>query len=468
MLRPRRWQPLAAALALLPLLTPPAPAQGAPAQGAQPPITNRAALQARIDAILQAPITAGTLAGASIAVIKGADTIAVKGYGKANLELGVPTPANAIYEIGSVTKQFTGAAIMQLVEQGRLSLDDDVSKWVPEFKAGGRRVTIRRLLDHTSGIRSYTEIEGVRAIMPLTLPRDTLLRLVEGAGYDFEPGEEQIYNNSAFFLAGLVIEKVAGVPYAQYVEEKLLRPAGMQQAHYCSESAVRPGKTSGYDWDGKALQQKRPLSHLWPYAAGSLCASALDLVRWNEALHRSRRILGEAAYREMTTADTLRDGARIGYAKGLGLYPVLGRRALHHGGGINGWTTHNLYFPAESLSVVVVFNSASPAAPAEAAEQIAEAVLGRPATAVRPMDGNPARFAGRYTGRGRGAPTELTIAVANGGVTASMRGFSRPLTYLGNGTFTDGAMQLVFREVGGKVVALRIDSGYGNNVLRPN
>jgi CubicO group peptidase (beta-lactamase class C family) len=277
MLRPRRWQPLAAALALLPLLSPPAPAQGAPAQGAQPPITNRDALRARIDAILQAPINAGTLAGASIAVIRGADTIAVKGYGKANLELGVPTPPNAIYEIGSVTKQFTGAAIMQLVEQGRLSLDDDVSKWVPEFRAGGRRVTIRRLLDHTSGIRSYTEIEGARNIIPLTLPRDTLLRLVEGAGYDFEPGEEQIYNNSAFYLAGLVIEKVAGVPYAQYVEEKLMRPAGMQQAHYCSESAVRPAKTSGYDWDGKTLIQKRPLSHLWPYAAGSLCSSAVDL-----------------------------------------------------------------------------------------------------------------------------------------------------------------------------------------------
>jgi CubicO group peptidase (beta-lactamase class C family) len=459
---PRR--PLAlVGLALLPLVATAAHAQAAHAQAAP-----RAAMRARIDAIIQAPIAAGTLAGASIAVIRGSDTIAVKGYGKANLELGVATPANAIYEIGSVTKQFTGAAIMQLVEQGRLSLDDDLGRWVPEFKANGRRLPLRRLLDHTSGIRSYTEIEAARAIIPLTLPRDTLLRLVEGAGYDFEPGEEQIYNNSAFYLAGLVIEKVTGMPYAQYVEEKLLRPAGMRDAHYCSESAVRPRKTSGYDWDGKALIQKRPLSHLWPYAAGSLCSTAVDLVRWNEALHRSRRILGAAAYREMTTADTLRDGARIGYAKGLGLYPVLGRPALHHGGGINGWTTHNLYFPAESLSVVVLFNSASPAAPAEAAEKIAEAVLGRRPVAAKAMDGDAARFAGRYTGRGRGAPAEMTIAVANGAVTASMRGASRPLTYLGNGTFTDGNMQLLFREEGGKVVSLRLDSGYGNNVLRRN
>ncbi|MBU6367091.1 MAG: beta-lactamase family protein [Gemmatimonadetes bacterium] len=454
----RALRPLFASLACLPLAVPAARAQ----------VTDRTALRARIDAIVQAPIDAGTLAGASIAVVRGSDTIAVKAYGKANLELGVPTPPNAIYEIGSVTKQFTGAAIMQLVEQGRLSLDDDISTWVPQFNTNGRRIPLRRLLDHTSGIRSYTEIPEARFILPLTLPRDTLLRVVERAGYDFEPGEEQIYNNSAFFLAGLVIEKVAGMPYAQYVEEKLMRPAGMRHAHYCSESAVRPGKTSGYDWDGKALIQKRPLSHQWPYAAGSLCSTALDLVRWNEALHRSRRLLSEASYRAMITADTLRDGARIGYAKGLGLTPVLGRPALHHGGGINGWTTHNLYFPAESLSVVVLFNSASPAAPAEAATKIAEAVLGSRPVAAKPMDGDAARFAGRYTGRGRGAPAELTIAVANGAVTATMRGASRPLTYLGGGTFTDGNMQLLFREEGGKVVAVRLDSGYGNNVLRRN
>ena len=431
-------------------------------------VTDRAALRARIDAILQAPIDAGRLAGASIAVVRGTDTIAVKAYGKANLELGVPTPPNAIYEIGSVTKQFTGAAIMQLVEQGRVSLDDDIGKWVPQFDTHGRRITLRRLLDHTSGIRSYTEIAAARAILPLTLPRDTLLRVVEAAGYDFEPGEEQIYNNSAFFLMGLVVEKASGMPYAQYVEEKLMRPAGMRDAHYCSESAVRPNKTSGYDWDGKAMIQKRPLSHLWPYAAGSLCSTALDLVRWNEALHNSRRILGEAAYRAMITPDTLLDGYRVGYAKGLALTPVVGHRSLHHGGGINGWTCDNLYFPAESLSVVVLYNTSGPAAPGEAAEQIAEAVLGRRVTAARPIDGDPARFAGRYTGRGRGGPTELTITVANGAVSATMRGTARPLIYVGDGIFMSGSMKLAFREQGGKVVALRIDGGSANNVLRPN
>ena len=431
-------------------------------------VTPRSALRARIDSLLEAPITAGRLAGASIAVIRGRDTIALRGYGKANLELGVPTPTNGIYEIGSVTKQFTGVAIMQLVEQGRLSLDDDLGAWLPQFNTHGRRVTIRRLLDHTSGIRSYTEIEGFGSIMPLALPRDTLLRLIEAAGYTFEPGEEQIYNNSAFFLAGLLIEKIAGMPYAQYVEEKLMRPAGMRDSHYCSESTVRANKTSGYDWDGKALIQKRPISHVWPYAAGSLCTSASDLVRWNEALHRSRRLLGEAAYRELTTPDTLRDGFRVRYAKGLALSAVLGHRALHHGGGINGWTSYNLYFPDDSLSVVVLFNSASPAAPGEVAEQIADAVLGRRPTPARPVSGDPARYAARYTGRGRGAATELTISVEQGVVRATQRGVTRSLTHIGNGTFVDGATHYLFREEHGKVVSLRLDAGYGSNLLRPH
>jgi CubicO group peptidase (beta-lactamase class C family) len=150
------------------------------------------ALRTKIDSIISAPIWAGQVVGASVAVVRGRDTLLVKGYGKANIELDVATPAagTAIYEVGSVTKQFTGAAVMQLVEQGKLSLDDDVTKYLPTFKTGGRRVTIRRLLDHTSGMRSYTEIAAARNFFALPLSRDTMLRVVENQPWDFEPGEE--------------------------------------------------------------------------------------------------------------------------------------------------------------------------------------------------------------------------------------------------------------------------------------
>jgi CubicO group peptidase (beta-lactamase class C family) len=292
------------------------------------------------------------------------------------------------------------------------------------------------------------------------------MRVFDGHAWDFEPGEEQIYNNSAFFLAGLVIEKVSGMSYADYLQRHLFERAGMKDAHYCSETAIRRRKTSGYDFDASGPIQKRALSHQWPYAAGSLCMSAADLVAWNEALHRSGRILGPAAYREMITPDTLNDGYRVGYAKGLALTPVLGHRSLHHGGGINGWTSENMYFPAESLSVVVLYNTSGPSGPSELAEGIVAAVLGtRPPQAV-PVQGDLARYAGTFSGRGRGMPQQLSTEVNGGQLFAVRNGQRRLLTHIGSDTFVSGAVRFIFAVRGDRAETLRVDSGSGNNVLR--
>lgn len=428
---------------------------------------SRAELVGRIDSIMEAPIKAGRVVGASIAVIRARDTIAVRQYGKANIELNVATPPNAIYEIGSITKQFTGAAVMQLVEQGKLSLDDDISKLLPSFDATGHHITLRRLLDHSSGIRGYTEMPEARSLFPFDLPRDTLLRLIEKAPYTFEPGEEQIYNNSAFFLVGLIIERVTGMSYGDYVQKNLFTPAGMRASHYCSETSVKPNKTSGYDWDASGPIQKHPISHKWPFAAGSLCSTALDLVSWNETLHRTHTLMSAESYKTMLTPEKLNDGASLGYANGLAFTPVAGHRAIHHGGGINGWTTENDYFPDDSLSVVVLYNDAGPAGPADAAEAIAAAVLGRIPVAAKPLDGDINRFAGTYTGRGRGAASNVVISVENGALAVARGGQKRPLVYTGGGVFMLGATKFIFTESGGKVATLRVDSGSGNNVLRP-
>jgi CubicO group peptidase (beta-lactamase class C family) len=441
---------------------------GAGTSGAGSASGERAALVARIDSIVSAPISAGQVVGASIAVVKGRDTIAVKGYGKANLELDVPTPPRATYEIGSVTKQFTGAAIMQLVEQGKLSLDDDLQKYVT-FDTKGRKIPIRRLLDHTSGIKGYTEIPEFGGIIAEQHPRDTLIKLFASKPFDFEPGEEQIYNNSAFFLAGLVIEKVSGMTYESYVQQQLFDKAGMKDAHYCSERTVRKGKATGYDSDSAGPVQKGPISHLWPYAAGSLCSSAIDLVAWNEALHQKGSILGADAYKEFITPGTLNDGNAVGYSKGIATYNRLGRRALHHGGGIPGFLSQNTYFPDDSLSVVVLFNTAGPGSPDAAAEAIAEAVLGKGPDAAKPVEGDLARYAGTYGGRGRGRPTELTIGVD--GTTLTVKGGSptdsaRALTYVGDNTFAREYTRYIFAERDGKVTGVRMDGGYGSNLLQ--
>ncbi len=436
--------------------------------GATKPTGERAALVAKIDSLISAPIAAGNVAGASIAVVKGRDTIAVQGFGLANVELAVPTMPHASYEIGSVTKQFTGAAIMQLVEQGKVGLDDDISKYLPDYNSQGRKINVRQLLDHTSGIKGYTEIPEFRTLQVFDYPRDTLVKIFAKKPFDFEPGEEEIYNNSAFFLAGLIVAKVSGISYEEYVQKNLFDKAAMKDAHYCSERKIHKLKVTGYDSDSAGLIQKSPLSHQWPYAAGSLCASAIDLVAWNEALHRDGKILGAAAYQEFLNPGVLNDGTVLGYAKGIAVYPRLGRKAYHHGGGINGFLSENIYFPDDSLSVVVLFNTAGPEGPDKYALQIAEMILGKPADAAKPVDGDPTRFAGTYAGRGRGQATEITVAVADGKVTAKapMLGDSaQALTYLGNDTFGRDEMRLVFSGADGRVTKLRIDIGYGNNLL---
>ena len=356
---------------------------------------------------------------------------------------------------------------MQLVEQGKINLDDDLSKYLPDYNAQGRKITVKRLLDHTSGIKGYTEIPEFRTLMAFKYPRDTLVKLFSKKPFDFEPGQEQIYNNSAFFLAGLIIAEVSGMPYEDYVQKNLFDKAGMKDAHYCSESKIFKRQVTGYDSDSAGPVQKGPLSHQWPYAAGSLCSSAVDLVRWNEALHQQGTILGAAAYQEFITPETLTDGSVLGYTKGIAIYPRIGHKALHHGGGINGFLSENIYFPDDSLSVVVLFNTAGPEGPDKYALKIAELILGKPADQAKPIDGDAARFAGVYTGRGRGRPMEMTIAVADGKVTAKTPFGEKPdtLTYIGGNTFVMGETHLIFADQGGKVARVRIDGGYGNNVL---
>ncbi len=424
-------------------------------------------LLATVDSIIETPIREGKLIGGSVAVVRGSDTLVRKQYGYADAELETPTPLRAVYEIGSVTKQFTGAAIMQLVEQGKVDLNADVRTYLPDLPTKGRKVTVRQLLDHTSGIKGYTEMPKARPLFHRAVPKDSIVAMFMAEPWDFEPGEEQIYNNSAFFLAGLIIEKVSGKTYEQYVQENLFDRAGMKNSHYCSERAIQPGKVKGYDSDSAGPILRAPISHAWPYAAGSLCSTVSDLVAWNAALHRDGRILGPAAYAEFIRPGKLNDGTTLGYGMGIAVYDRLGRRALHHGGGINGFLSENLYFPDDSLSVVVLFNTAGPVGPDAAAMAIAKAVLGEPKDDARPFEGDLARLAGVYAGKGRGRPTELTFEAADNVLTVKgsfIGDTARALKYIGNNTFRRDETRFIFGESGGRA-RVRVDAGYGNNLL---
>jgi len=431
------------------------------------PAAAQSTLAARIDAIVEAPIKAGTVAGASVAVVKGGATLLSKGYGLADIELNVPTPPGATYEIGSITKQFTAASILLLREQGKLSLDDEITKFLPEYPTQGHRITLRRLLNHTSGIKGYTEMDAFDDFSKLRRPREELVKLFGAQPFDFPPGEEQIYNNSAFFLLGLVIEKVSGGSYEDFIQKNLFDRVGMTSSYYCSERKVRKNHAHGYDTEANTLVLKGYLDHSWPYSAGSLCSNTADLVAWNRALHGGK-VLTPASYTEMTSPGVLNDGTRIRYGLGIGLADIGGRHAIAHGGGINGFLSESQYYPDDDLIIVVLQNTAGSVNPRDLARQIADAVLGRPPDRSRPFTGDASAYAGTFTGRGRGRAATVTIAASGQVLTftnAAAGSSPEALTYRGGDTFGFKDNLVIFEKEEGQVVRLRLDTGAGHNVL---
>jgi CubicO group peptidase (beta-lactamase class C family) len=425
-------------------------------------------IPAKIDAIVEAPVNAGRVAGASVAVVKGNETIVLKGYGLADLELDVPTPSHATYEIGSITKQFTAAAILLLAEQGKLSLADEMTKFLPDYPTQGNHVTIRHLLNHTSGIKGYTELREFRDFQMLKKPREELVKLFSGRPFDFNPGDEQIYNNSAFFLLGLIIERVSGKTYAEFIQEHLFDRVGMRDSYYCSERAIHKNHAHGYDTVGHVLVLKAYLDHSWPYAAGSLCSSAPDLVAWNKALHGGK-VLKPESYRDMTSPALLNDGTTVRYGMGISLVETDGRRTISHSGGLNGFLSESEYYPDDDLVIIVLLNTVGPVTPRDLARQIAEAVLGKAPDRSRPFEGDLTQFAGDFRGKGRGRPTTVHIAVSGNQITftntETPRATEETLKYFANDTFGYKDTVVMFERENGKVSRLHLDTGYGHNIL---
>ncbi|MGD8318944.1 MAG: serine hydrolase [Gemmatimonadota bacterium] len=435
-------------------------------------ITDRARLVAALDSAARAHVAHAAVPGVSVAVVRGADTLLLRGYGSVDLEWDVPTPADGrpSYEIGSMTKQFTAAAVMKLVEQGKLDLSADMTTYLPDYDTRGHHVTVRRLLDHTSGIKGYTEMPVFGEIMDRELPRDSLVTLIEKEPFDFEPGTAQIYNNSAFFLLGLIIEKVSGTSYADFVKDQLFTPAGMDHSYYCSESAIRKDRAHGYDAtrDG-GLRHKAYLNQIWPFAAGSLCSTVGDLVRWNQALHHGR-VVSAPSYRAMITPETLLDGTPIRYGMGLVVDDTGGRRLITHGGGINGYTSDGRYYPDDDLTVIVLQNSTGAPGPAALSSALADLVLGpAPVPPATPYAGDLDALVGTYEGPARGRP--LTLKVTREGdqlVFEAQRADAEPLrpAHWWDETWGRGMLRLTFVREGGRASALLYDTGGGHYVLK--
>jgi CubicO group peptidase (beta-lactamase class C family) len=311
-------------------------------------------------------------AGLSIAVARGDEVILSKGYGKADLEHGVVANEATVFRIASVTKQFTAAAIMRLVEQGKLALDDDFTKYI-DYPTQGRTVTIRHLLTHTSGIRSYTDVPGFfETGTTRDLPPAAVLDPVRKLPFDFEPGTKWAYSNTNYHLLGMIIEKVSGVPYAKHMQDEFFTPLHLTRTRYDVRADVIPGRAPGYDVINGAPANASYLSMTIPFSAGGLLSTAGDLVQWQLDLIGGK-VVSPESYLQMTTPAKLSDGSTTRHGFGLFLSDVDGHPNFMHEGAGPGFNSILVYFTNEKLSIAVLSNSPAASAGLLAAEIAREA-----------------------------------------------------------------------------------------------
>jgi CubicO group peptidase (beta-lactamase class C family) len=343
----------------------------------------------RVDSLAAAAMVSGQLPGLQIGVARGGKVILARGYGLADIENGVPATSRTVYRIGSVTKQFTAAAIMQLVDEGRISLDDEITRFLPDFPTQGHRVTVHHLLTHTSGIKSYTSLPAWQKGMSLDMSHDELVGIFKNEPFDFAPGEQWRYNNSGYYLLGMIVEKASGQAFDDYLDEHIFRPNGMSGSSYCHERTIIPNRAEGYEHQDGKLVNDGAISMNTPGGAGALCSTVTDLIRWTQALSAGR-VVSPASYRKMITPASFGDGGtaigrpgsaggETGYGYGLMISKLDGHRRIAHGGGINGFRTTLAHYPDDELVVTVLINADGNPGPIE--QQIARwaMAVGRPA-----------------------------------------------------------------------------------------
>lgn len=294
--------------------------------------------------------------GATAIVTKGGETIYRNAFGKANLELDVDMRPDHVFEIGSITKQFTAVSILMLVEQGKLSLTDEITKFLPDYPTHGHTITLHHLMNHTSGIKSYTSIPSFMQNARKDMTPKELIDTFKDEPIDFAPGEAYEYNNSAYIILGYIIEDITGSTYEDYVEEKLFKPAGMTNSRYGHKREIIKNRATGYQPADGGFEIAEYLSMTLPYAAGSLMSNVDDLSKWQIAMNKNMFIT-EASKQLAWDDYTLNDGSNIGYGYGWGPGKINGTKSVEHGGGIFGYETMGIYVPEEDVYVAVLTNS---------------------------------------------------------------------------------------------------------------
>ena len=405
-------------LLLLPLV---AGCGGAP-DPAEPPVV------AEVEALIETALAEWPTPAISVGIQHNGEILLARGYGFADLENRVPATAHTVYRIGSVTKQFTGAAIMLLAEDGLLDVEEDFRTYLPDYDTQGFSIPVERLLNHTSGIKGYTEMPEFWEQARLDLSPEEMIELFGSVPFEFEPGDDTQYSNSAFYLLGLIIERLSGSTYSAFLGERLFEPLGLTETHYLDNEPIIRNRASGYEVDEGAFVNAEPISMRLPYSAGSLGASVLDLLAWQRALTGGEAVSAES-YAAMSREGELTSGEPVARGYGLRLGEEHGARKVEHGGGINGFRAQLAWYPEEELGIAVLTNSGA-GRPQILENRIALVVLGRAQPEIVEIPANLetlSRFAGTYDA-GR-SPAEVRLE------DGSLRGLGGRLVPVGEAVF---------------------------------
>jgi CubicO group peptidase (beta-lactamase class C family) len=373
-------------------------AQDAAPTPAPLPALDAARIQS-IDAFVTTELAREKVPGAEVGIYSRGRVLLAKGYGLANVELNVPVKPKTMFQSGSVGKQFVSAAIMMLVEEGKISLDDSVTKYFPEAPTSWKPILIKNLLSHTSGLSEYESGDRTgpkgEFYLRLDFTEDELATKIEGLPIEWAPGSKWAYRNTNYVLLGIIIHKITGKRYDEFLAERIFKPLGMASTRLISERDIIPNRAAGYELDDGQLTNQEWVSPTFNSTAdGTLYFNVVDLAKWDEALYGTR-LLKQDSLDRMWTVYPLNDGkpnpAGYGFAWMIG--DQNGHKRIEHGGAWQGFTCRISRYPDDSLTVVVLTNldagHADPGMIAHVVAGLVDAAL-MPAKLTAIPDDNPA------------------------------------------------------------------------------
>ena len=314
--------------------------------------------------------------GATVLVSRNGQIIYKKAFGMANLELDVPMQADNVFWVASIGKQFTAVAILQLMEQGKLNLQDEITKFIPDYPTQGNKITMEHLLTHTSGIHNFSGMKDPEKKLALDCTPNEVIDFFKNLPMRFAPGTEWEYSNSGYFLLGYIIEQITGKPYSEYLEENIFKPLGMTNSLYANDTRVIKNRVGAYSYGDRGFENSKPRNITHVYSAGAIQSTVEDLFKWHQAVHSNKLVKKENLDKAFTRYK-LKDGKEADYGYGWRLGYVYESPSIWHGGGIEGFGTTEMYLPKEDV-FVTVFSNCDCNYPKDITSRLAALTIGKP------------------------------------------------------------------------------------------